>query len=303
VNEDESIEASVLIVSYNCFPDLERCVASLRKHLPPKGWEILVRDNGSRDAQELRVLEGPDLRVVYGSENLGFGRANNELAQQARGKFLICLNPDTILKDSCLVDLPAHLDRHPECGACGPLLEYPDGALQDCWGEPTDLWWDLCEAHYLQGGYRRRAWVRKWQNPQGPWKVGFTSGACLCLSASLWKKLGGYDPGFFLNHEDVELCDRVRKAGFEVHVLPAKRVVHAEGVTQRTNWRRYTFHRQQGKWIYQTRRYSGAALLVAKLIWWESILLKLVTGSAFLRGPARSRLHGFTDAMKWVVAS
>lgn len=297
---DESISLSILIVSYNGFSDLRRCVDSVRAHLPAGGWEILVWDNGSQNAHELRALEAPNVKIVLGNENLGFGRANNEIAKLARGEFLLCLNPDTLLKDASLMDLPAHLRMHPECGACGPLLENLDGSLQDGWGEPTDLWWDFCEAHYLQGGYRKRAWSRKWRTPEGPWKVGFVSGACICLRASLWKKLGGYDPAFFLNHEDVELCDRVRKAGLQVHLLPSSRVVHAEGSTQRSDWRRYTFHRQQGKWLYQTRRYRGFALLVARSIWWESVLLKYLVGAVLLRGSARSRLRGFTDAMRWV---
>jgi GT2 family glycosyltransferase len=132
---DESISLSILIVSYNGFSDLRRCVDSVRAHLPAGGWEILVWDNGSQNAHELRALEAPNVKIVLGNENLGFGRANNEIAKLARGEFLLCLNPDTLLKDASLMDLPAHLRMHPECGACGPLLENLDGSLQDGWGE------------------------------------------------------------------------------------------------------------------------------------------------------------------------
>jgi len=294
-------DVSILIVSYNCADDIRLCLESLRKHVRSVEWEVLIRDNGSRDVEKLRALASDDVRIIEGLDNIGFGRANNEIAEMARSEFLICLNPDTIFREDVVGPLLDHLRNSPGCGACGPMLEFPDGSLQDCWGEPVGLLWEFAESHYLQGLLRRRAWSRRLSDKTGPWRVGFTSGACLCLSRSLWKKIGGYDPEFFLNHEDVEICDRIRDQGLSVDLLPKLRLIHAEGVTQRVDWRRYTFHRLQGRWIYQAHRYSGSALLLARFLWWDGLLLKLVIGSVFLRGNARSRLGGFRDAARWVL--
>ncbi len=295
-------DLSILVVSYNCPDDVAKCLASIQAGgAAGLDWEFLLCENGTERLPEIRgFAKAQGIRLIESPENLGFGKANNLLASQANGRFLLCLNPDTIVKPDVLTQLVRHLENHPECGACGPLLENPDGSLQDGWGEPTSLLWDACEAHYLQGIYRKIAWNKKLRSSKETWNVGFVSGACICLKASLWDNLGGYDPEFFLNHEDVELCDRIRSHNLQIHVLSTCRIVHAEGLTQRTNWRRYTFHRQQAKWIYIRKRYTGISRVLARLIWWESILLKYSLGLMILQNNGRSRLPGFLDAMRWV---
>lgn len=296
------IELSILIVTYNCSVDFARCLESIRKHVNGIVYEVLVRDNASRDADAVERLASEDVRVILGGDNPGFGVANNEIAKLARGEFLLCLNPDTILVEDVPTALVEHLRSHSECGACGPLLENPDGTLQDGWGEPTNLLWDFCEGHYLQGLHRRVAWARRRKSSTMVWSVGFVSGACICVRADLWRNLDGFDPRFFLNHEDVELCDRVRARGLSVDVLASHRIVHAEGTTQRRDWSRYAFHRLQGKWIYLGRRYRGWKLLIARGLWWESVFLKMSVGFVILRGSDRTRLGGFWHAAQWVVA-
>lgn len=294
-----SPELSILVVSYNCSGDLERCLDSIRRHVVGLSYEVLVRDNASADADRVASFSGGGIRVICGNDNPGFGVANNELARLARGKYILCLNPDTILLGDAPTALVRHLEADPGCGTCCPQLVNPDGSPQDCWGDPTGLFWDLVEGHYLQGWYRKRSWCR-WKNSgTNPWSVGFVSGACLCMKRELWEKLGGFDPGFFLNHEDVELCDRIRLLGLGVHLLPDLRVVHAEGTSQRSNWANYTFHRQQGKWVYISRRYRGVWRFLAQMVWWESIVLKFAVGMLVLRGPGRTRLRGFLRAIRW----
>lgn len=297
-------DLSILVVSFNCPDDVQRCLDSVEAYgTADVTWEFLVCENGREKIAEIRDLAlRRNFRLVESKENIGFGKANNLLATYANGKFLLCLNPDTIVKPNVLAELVRHLEDHPECGACGPLLENPDGSLQDAWGPPTSLIWDVCEGNYLQGLYRKQSWREKNRVSGDFWEVGFVSGACICMKSTLWHELGGYDPDFFLNHEDVEFCDRIRARGLQVHILQGQRITHAEGTTQRSNWRNYTFHRQQAKWTYLKKRYSGMNLLVAQAIWWESIILKLVVGFFVLRKSGRSRIPGFLDAIRWVTA-
>lgn len=302
MNQAASPDLSILVVSYNCAKDVLACVESVRSHVKGLSWELLIRDNASRDVDQLRQLEGDGVRLVAASDNPGFGVANNLLAKEAAGEFLVCLNPDTILQSDALTPLVGHLREHPECGAAGITLRNPDGSIQFAWAPPTDLLWDLCEAHYLQGLYRRcaKAWLNRIPADQIA-RVGFVSGACLCLRRNLFLDLGGFDPDFFMNHEDVELCDRVRARGLEVHLLRHLSLVHNESTSQRKSWRNFAFHRLHGKWVYIGLRYGGWRLLVARAIWWENVLLRLATGPFLLRGAGRTRIDGYLDAVRWVL--
>lgn len=294
------VDLSILVVSYNGSSDVSNCLESVREHVRGVAWEFLIRDNASRDVHALRPLRAPDVHLIEGKDNPGFGIANNELASLAQGKYVVCLNPDTILTRDVLTDLVAHLEGHPICGAAGLSLKNPDGTPQCGWAPPTDLWWEFCETHYLQGWYRNRAEAELSRFPPGAAvPVGFVSGACVCMPRDLFLKLGGFHPGFFLNHEDVDLCDRVRSAGREVHYLPHLDLVHAEGTSQRRDWRKFVFHRLQAKWIYIARRYGGWRRFVARALWCEAVLLRLFVGALVLRGSQRTRLSGYLQAGLW----
>jgi len=297
------MDLSILTVSFRCAEDTLRCFHSLENGgAEGLDWELLVGDNGSGDIERLGALKDvPRVRLFPSTENIGFGRENNRLAEAARGEYLLCLNPDTIVPRGTLKVLVDHLRTHPECGVCGPLLTNPDGSRQDSWGEPFGLAWEFCEAHYLQNWYRKRAWKRQLASLSPIWNVGFTSGACLCVSKQLWMRISGFCPKFFMNHEDVDFCDQVRNAGIEVHVLSPCCVIHAEGAAQRQNWRRYTFHRFQSKWLYHSRRFQGGKLFFVRLLWWESLAWKIVIGTLILRREGRTRLPGFFDAARWAI--
>jgi len=219
----------------------------------------------------------------------------------ARGEFILCLNPDTEFTSDCLTPLVEYMRAHLEVGVTGIQLLNGDGSLQDCFAEPDGLWWDFCEAHYLQGLYRRRS-KAKWSHiPHGsPIPVGYVAGAFLLIRSNHFAELNGFDPDFFLNHEDIELCARVRDIGLDVQVVPALTLIHREGTTQRKNWRFFTFHRFVSKWIYIEKRRKGFSKFLAQLMWWEALAWKYLIGALILRASARSRLPGFLDAAKWV---
>jgi GT2 family glycosyltransferase len=108
----------------------------------------------------------------------------------------------------------------------------------------------------------------------------------------------GFDSDFFLNHEDIELCDRVRALGKQIHVLPNLTVLHHDGGTQRLNWKRFVRDRLNAKWIYLHKRFHGIALLCAQILWWEGVVLRILVGAVLLRGTQRSRLKGYFEAMR-----
>lgn len=297
-------ELSILVVSYNCPKDVERCFNSLAEGGGDSvAWEFLVCENGTDCLPEMRTLANhKKFHLVEPEGNLGFGRANNRLAREARGRFLLLLNPDTeVPRLACrrLIDGLSVAG----CKVAAPVLTNADGSFQFSWNVPMGLAWEFAEVHYLQNVWRR-VWRKRFLSalPNGPWEVGFSSGACLCMETRTFLDHGGFDEEFFLNHEDIELCDRIRQSG-KILVFPEIQVRHLDGGTQRKDWSRFVKNRLDAKWIYLGKRYRGLHRVAAKLLWLEGVLIRIAIASMARTAESRSRRVGYIAALRKILGT
>src|SRR5688572_9666781 len=122
---------SIIIVSWNTASLLENCLASILAGPPTSPFEIWVVDNASTDDSPWMVRKKfPQVHLIENRENVGFARANNQAIQRCMGKYILLLNPDTVVASGALQALVDFLDKHPEKGAIGPRILNPDGSLQ-----------------------------------------------------------------------------------------------------------------------------------------------------------------------------
>lgn len=209
---------SIVIVNYNRAEQLFEGLQSVLAHTQDVPYELLVVDNASTDRapEVLRRVEGA--KVLLFEENLGFVRGNNEASRQARGRYLLLLNNDTLVTPGWLAALVRTLETWPGCGAVGPRLLFPDGRLQ----EAGAIVWNDARVNAVGPGEDPLA---------GPYQhvreVDYCSGACLLLRTELFRELGGLDeryvPAYF---EDVDLCFAIRARGQAVVYQPAAVVFH-----------------------------------------------------------------------------
>src|SRR5688572_142432 len=121
----------IIIVSWNTARLLENCLVSILAGLPASPFEIWVVDNASSDGTPRMVREKfPQVHLIENHENVGFARANNQAIQQCTGKYILLLNPDTLVSSGALQALIDFLDNHLEAGAAGARIINPDGSLQ-----------------------------------------------------------------------------------------------------------------------------------------------------------------------------
>ena len=215
---------SIVIPVYNKFRTTYNCLKSISENLPKASFEIIIVDDCSRDETLFAgfVFSGA-VQVIRNIKNQGFVRSCNAGASHARGKYLLFLNNDTLLRPKWLDELVATFENVPNIGIVGSKLFFEDGSLQEVGG----IIWRLGD------GWN---WGRQ-ADPNDPRfcflrDSDYVSGAALMLESELFGRLSGFDEYYVpAYYEDADLCFRVRALGKRVVVQPASEVVHLEGVS------------------------------------------------------------------------
>ena len=228
------IGLSVLIVTYDAGEDIATCLCLLRASRIDRPYEVILLDNASRDGTPQRIARDfPWVRLIAERANHGFAGGNALAFGQARGEAILLLNPDAFLRDPGAVSAAlAHLDAHPEVGAVGPRLTFPDGTHQvgDAGFEPRPLS-VLVHAAGLSGRFGLRGLYLAGRQARGsePVPVDWLCGACLMLRRAAVASIGGLASPMFLYGEDVDWGCRLRDAGWRVDYLSGIGVVHLQG--------------------------------------------------------------------------
>jgi GT2 family glycosyltransferase len=230
---------SVSIVTFNSGAVIGRCLASLAASLDPnQPVDVTVVDNGSTDdtlevvtAFVPRIPSGMQLRLVRSPENLGYGRAHNLVIAGVTERHHVICNPDIIFRENTLKKLGEYLDEHPDVGIVCPAVLNEDLTPQHLNKRlPTvlDLFLRRFLPKVLTPIFRQRLdrYEMKDVGYEREVDVPFVSGAFLFCRAEALRRVGGFDPRYFLYFEDVDLSRSVQRAGFRTVFLPTTSVVH-----------------------------------------------------------------------------
>ena len=236
------MKLSVIIVSYNTRALTLACIASVYRETG-SDCEIIVVDNASTDGSA-RAIHGvfpsyryPDLRLYELEQNIGFAAANNLAATEARGDYLLLLNPDTVVLDRALDRLVRFADEHPEYGIYGGSTVFADGTLNPTagWMKPS-LWSMFCIAMGLAKLFPRSRLFNPeslagW-NWDAPRTVDIVTGCLFLMRRADWRRLDGFDEQYFMYGEDADLCLRAAADGLQAVLYPAARIVHYGGASE-----------------------------------------------------------------------
>lgn len=227
------MKLSIVIVSWNTKDVLSACLASLERELAcfaPGTTETIVVDNASRDGTQQHVRRRFSwVKLIENEENAGFAAANNQAMAESRGDQILLLNPDTEVLPGGLTALVNFMDRTPAAGAAGSHLLNPDGTLQvSSWPAitlPRELWRML---HLDRLRPYAEYPVSTWSEV-APQVVDSVQGASLIVRRSALDQVGLFDTQYFMYTEEMDLCRRIRDAGWRIYWVPTSLVVHYGG--------------------------------------------------------------------------
>ncbi len=288
-------DITVVIVSYNVRSFLDHCLQSVRRASAGLKVQVIVVDNASSDESARMVAQRyPDVTLIANQENVGFGRANNQAFNQAQGEFVLVLNPDSFVQEDTLVLLRQRLQELPQVGAIGPRIILPDGHFEprSMRGFPTP--WAAFS--YLSGfsaifprSPKFSRYLLTYLDPEKENQVGALSGCCMLVRRSLLVKLHGFDPDYFMYGEDLDLCYRISRQGYQILYTPITRIVHFKGESTRRSAIDHGYHFQRAMQLFVEKNLVGNLSFLSRWIislgfWFRALerrLLAVLNAIAF----------------------
>jgi N-acetylglucosaminyl-diphospho-decaprenol L-rhamnosyltransferase len=252
------VDLSIVIVSWNVADVLSACLESIQTK---RSHEIIVVDSASSDDSVQRIRQGyPHVKLLAQAENVGFTRGNNIGLATAQGRYLLLLNPDTLVLNGALDQMLDYMESHPQVGIIGPHTLNTDGTTQSSKRRFPTLITGFFESTWLQP-YAPKAMMRRFYAEDVPddaiAEVDWVQGSALLARREVYEQIGGLDEGYVMFSEEVDWCKRAKAAGWRVVYDGKAQIVHHGGKSTEQASARKHIHFQESKLRYY-RKYHGA---------------------------------------------
>jgi GT2 family glycosyltransferase len=298
------MELSIIIVNYNVRDYLEQCLFSVKKACEKLSCEIIVVDNSSTDGSCLMVKQSfPEVNLIRNDRNKGFAAANNQAIRIAKGRFVLLLNPDTIVEEDAFRKCLVFMKEHPEAGSVGVKmingkgkylheskrsLPTPKIAFYKIFGVSSIFPRSKRFNQYYMGHLDR--------NETNP--VEILTGAFMFIRKEALDMVGLLDESFFMYGEDIDLSYRLIKSGFKNYYYPGVTIIHYKGQSSKKGKINNIIHFYRAMLIFLMKHYSGNGqkiyLVLIKIAIWFRASLSLLRRYILLS----AGFEGMTDLFK-----
>ncbi len=268
-----NVDLSIIIVNYNVKEFLQNLIYSIYKAGQKINYEIIIVDNASDDGSvEFLREKFPDIKLIVNEKNLGFSKANNLGLSIAKGKYILLLNPDTIVQEDTFEKTIIFFEQTSDAGMAGCKILNPDGTLQlACRRSFPGPWTSFCKVTGLSNLFPgSRLFARynlTYLNENQTYEVDAISGSFMMIKRETFEKVGKLDEQFFMYGEDLDWCYRVQKEGYKVYYVHDTQIIHYKGEsTKRSS-------------IDETKIFYNAMHLFVKKHFASSLLVELILRS------------------------
>ena len=287
-------DLSIIIVSWNVCELLQNCLYSVFAQ-QGVALQLIVVDSASSDGSPEMVAElFPQVELIACETNVGFPHGNNIGLERANGRFILLLNPDTVLHDNALAKMVGYLAQNHSVGIVGPQLLNGDGSVQSSRRRFPTLRTAFFESTWLQPMAPQTVLDRYYVRDVADDKtavVDWVMGACLMTRQEVVSQVGGLDEAYFMYSEELDYCRRVHQAGWQVVYYPQARVTHLSGKSseQAVTRRHINFNQAKLRYFrkYHGRLAAGVLRLFLLLSYVWQLVLEAIKGAVGHKRPLR----------------
>ncbi len=302
------MDLSIVVLCWNDRKVIADCLRSIIQGTHSTEFEIIVSDNGSTDdSAEFIVNNFPQVRVLENGRNLRFSKGNNVGISVCAGRWVLILNPDTIIHDGALDRWVQFAERHPEAGGFGCQVLNVDGSVQGCARPFPTVWREWIAALYLRPlGYLSNVFIAdkyvKWHG-ESERLIDWQAGCALLVRGDLLKQLGGFDEQFRYYYEDVDLCKRIWESGHKILYTPDVLITHLGGQSTKNFRLSFELDKYRNRYRYFRKHFGRAGARRsrhASLAW--IALRRIGYGIISLIKPSdeiRARMELYRAAAEW----
>ena len=274
------MELSIVIVNYNVKEFLTQCLDSIFKSQTQYNYEVIVVDNSSRDSGRDEICSTfKDITWIDNSENVGFGRANNQGFSRAKGVYTLILNPDTVLQEDTLEKCISYLLAHPEVGGLG--IKGLDGSGQflpeSKRALPTPLV-ALWKITGLSAIFPKSSVFARYHlghlSPEENHEVDILVGCFMMVPTQLLLSVGGFDPQYFMYGEDIDLSYELQKTGHKNIYFSDSQIIHYKGESTKRGSLNYVRMFYKAMVLFAKKQFTGSSAAAYSLLIYSGIYLR-----------------------------
>ena len=280
------MKLSIIIVNYNTYNLTKQAIESIIKEHHNFNYEIILIDNASSDGSIYKlqykfrnILVTQKLRITINKDNLGFAKANNIGIKLAKGKYILLLNSDTVLKENCLEKCITQMEKDKNIGALGCKVILANGELDHACkrGFPTpkaSLYYflKLHKKNALKYGQYNALHLD--ENEIG--EIDCLTGAFMLMPKLVFEEVGGLDEDFFMYGEDIDLCYKIKDRGYKILYYPEAQIVHYKGGSSKKKRSKVIYDFHEAMWIFYKKHYRKKYGFIVTLLVYFGIKTKYI---------------------------
>ncbi len=254
-------DLSILIVNYNSGTLTNNCIESIEKTVKRTNYEIIVVDNASPDKSGKIIKTGENITLIELDKNIGFSGGNNVAINHSTGKYILLLNPDTIVLDNTIDEIFNYYENSNQIlGAIGCKIINSNGDLdKGCKRAFPTLMSSICHFTKLDKIFPNNkvcgSYNLTYIDEDTQTLVECISGAFMFMKREVINKIGLLDERYFMHAEDIDLCFRIIEAGYNILYYPKVKTIHLKGQSSKTNSNFVVNHFFDSMWLFYEKHY------------------------------------------------
>jgi len=311
VKKNKKFDVSVIIVNWNVTNFTKACLNSIFNSIHNSLYkisisiEVIVIDNNSSD-ENVKTLKEifPNIKLIINKTNKGFAKACNQGIKISRGRYIFLLNPDTLIHAGCLEAMVNFLNLKKDAGGVTPHVLNPDGSTQSLGRKLPTLRNAFILYFFPYRFYKKIGFLKRCKNLREAFEIEALSGATMMIRRKVLDSIGLLDEGLPMYAEDIDICYRIRKAGWRLYCLPNVSITHIGGASSRMVPIKAKFNSYKTFHAYFGKNHGEVSALLIRLMIITSIVIRIIAIFIFnsLKGRKEylfNEIKAFKIVLRW----